>query len=245
MNRLYERMGNMSHLPPERLASLTDEPPTAVELGHLASCELCAHERAAYESLRALSAIEQTRIGTPLTSWESLAPALRADGTIDTGEWRVARRDRRTQNAWLQAAAAVLLLFGGVAYGRYSSRTLASTGPSTGEANSTAVANTTAPDFSNVDEARAAKAQYELLYQSAALYLAEHDTTEYGPTSPAAIRHRLATLDEVGATVRQALSESPADPVINGYYLTTLGQREATLRQLQAVLPAGVGLGSW
>jgi hypothetical protein len=238
-------MENMSHLPPERLAALTDEPPTPVELGHLASCEFCAHERAAYESLRALSAIEQTRIGTPLTSWDSLAPALRADGTIDTGEWRVAaRRERRLQNAWLQAAAAVLLLFGGVAYGRYSARSLASAGSSTGEASPTAVASAPA-EFRNVDEARAAKAQYETLYQSAALYLAEHDTTEYGPTSPAAIRHRLATLDEVGATVRQALSESPADPVINGYYLTTLGQREATLRQLNAVLPAGVQVNSW
>lgn len=235
----------MSHLPPERLAALTDEPPTAVELGHLASCELCAHERAAYESLRALSAIEQTRIGTPLTNWDSLAPALRADGTIDTGEWRVARRERRLQNAWLQAAAGVLLLFGGVAYGRYSARALASGVASTPEANSTAVANAAPAAFRNVEEARAAKTQYETLYQSAALYLAEHDTSEYGPTSPAAIRHRLATLDEVGATVRQALTESPADPVINGYYLTTLGQREATLRQLQAVLPAGVQLGSW
>jgi len=236
----------MSHLPPERLAALTDEPPTAVELGHLASCELCAHERAAYESLRALSAIEQTRIGTPLTSWDSLAPALRADGTIDTGEWRVARRERRLQNAWLQAAAAVLLLLGGVAYGRYSARTLvAAGGASTAEVSATSLATGAPAAFENVDEARAAKAQYELLYQSAAMYLAEHDTTEYGPTSPAAIRHRLATLDEVGATVRQALSESPADPVINGYYLTTLGQREATLRQLNAVLPAGVQVNSW
>jgi hypothetical protein len=55
----------------------------------------------------------------------------------------------------------------------------------------------------------------------------------------------LATLDEVGATVRQALTESPADPVINGYYLTTLGQREATLRQLNASLPAGVRVNSF
>jgi len=236
----------MSHLPPERLAALTDEPPTAAELGHLASCELCAHERAAYESLRALSAIEQTRIGAPLTSWDSLAPALRADGTIDTGEWRVARRERRLQNAWLQAAAAVLLLLGGVAYGRFSARTLAAPeGASTTEVSAMPVANGAPAEFRSVDEARAAKAQYELLYQSAALYLAEHDTTEYGPTSPAAIRHRLATLDEVGATVRQALRESPADPVINGYYLTTLGQREATLRQLNAVLPAGVQVDIW
>ena len=43
----------------------------------------------------------------------------------------------------------------------------------------------------------------------------------------------------------QALSEAPYDPVINGYYLTTIGQREATLRQLNAVLPAGVQVNSY
>ena len=244
----------MSHLPPERLAALTDEPPTAVELGHLATCELCARERSAYESLRALSTLEQASIGAPLTSWDSLAPALREDGTIDTGEWRVARKPRRFQNGWLQAAAAVLLVISGVAYGRYSAGDTfgsggAAAGIAGGESSSVrAVANRSVDvpvTFRSVEEARDARAQYELLYQSAAMYLAEHDTAEYAPTSPAAIRHRLATLDEVGATVRQALNESPADPVINGYYLTTLGQREATLRQLNAVLPAGVQVNSY
>ena len=37
-----------------------------------------------------------------------------------------------------------------------------------------------------------------------------------------------------------SLSRAPADPVINGYYLTTVGQREATLRQLNTVLPASL-----
>ena len=78
-----------------------------------------------------------------------------------------------------------------------------------------------------------------------ALYLAAHDTLQLSPDSPAALRHRVATLDEVGATVRQALTESPGDPVINGYYLTTLGEREATLRQLNASLPAGVRMNSF
>jgi hypothetical protein len=77
------------------------------------------------------------------------------------------------------------------------------------------------------------------------LYVAAHDSLELSSDSPAAMRHRLATLDEVGAMVRQALTESPGDPVINGYYLATLGQREATLRQLNAALPAGVRVNSF
>lgn len=234
----------MSHLPDERLAALSDEPPNSAELAHLASCERCASERAAHRGLRELASAEGAQIGAPLTSWELLAPALRADGVIDTGEWRVARRPRRFTGVWSQAAAALLIALGGVAYGRYSA-----VGSVLPEAASAVAARAheadSVPTFSSVEEARTAQERYETLYQSAALYLAAHDTSELTPDSPAAMRRRLATLDEVGATVRQALSESPGDPVINGYYLTTLGQREATLRQLNAALPAGVRLNSF
>jgi hypothetical protein len=182
-----------------------------------------------------------------LTTWEALAPALRADGVIDTGEWRVARRPRRFTGVWSQAAAALLVALGGMAYGRYSA--VGSVLPESVQGSSAFAArghdSDTTVAFANIEEARAAQERYESLYQSAALYLAAHDTSELSPDSPAAMRHRLATLDEVGATVRQALTESPADPVINGYYLTTLGQREATLRQLNASLPAGVRVNSF
>ncbi|HEY2374586.1 MAG TPA: hypothetical protein VGH98_01305 [Gemmatimonadaceae bacterium] len=229
----------MSHLPDERLSALTDDPPTSAELAHLASCERCAAERAAYRALREVARSEQSRIGAPLSDWESLAPALRADGVIDTGEWRVARRPRRFGGVWSQAAAAVLIAIGGIAYGRYSAA--GSMLPALrhgGGALAKAGADSSA--FSSLEEARSAQEQAQTLYQSAALYLAAHDTLELSPDSPAAMRHRLATLDEVGATVRQALAESPGDPVINGYYLTTLGQRDATLRQLNASLPANM-----
>jgi hypothetical protein len=238
---------DMSHLPDERLAALLDEPPTSAELAHLASCERCAAERAAQRRLRDLANAEGASIGAPLTTWESLAPALRADGVIDTGEWRVARRQRAFTGVWAQAAAALLIALGGIAYGRYTAT--GSVLPDGLHGASAVVAvetdSTSFPTFANVEEARAAQERFESLYQSAALYLAAHDTAELSPDSPAAMRHRLATLDEVGATVRQALTESPGDPVINGYYLTTLGQREATLRQLNASLPAGVRMNSF
>jgi hypothetical protein len=227
----------MSHLPDERLAALNDESPTSAELAHLASCERCAAERMAYRTLRDLANAEQ-RIGSPLSNWETLAPALRLDGVIDTGEWRVARRPRRFGGAWTQAAAAALVAIGGVAYGRYSA-----VGSVLPGSHASAFATKSVPDssaFSSIEEARTAQEQAQTLYQSAALYLAAHDTLDLSPDSPAAIRRRLATLDEVGETVRQALVESPGDPVINGYYLTTLGQREATLRQLNASLPANM-----
>ena len=44
---------------------------------------------------------------------------------------------------------------------------------------------------------------------------------------------------------REAMRQAPHDPVINGYYLTTLGQREATLRQLSTALPASLRANSF
>ena len=240
-----DRTVDMSHLPDERLAALSDEPPTQAELAHLAACERCASERVAYRSLRAVASAEQSRIGAPLSDWDSLAPALKADGIIDTGEWRVARRPRRPVGGWSQVAAAVIIAIVGVAYGRYSAGgSMLPLSVRSQHAVAAAGSDSTA-HFSSVEEARAAQDHYEALYQSAALYLSEHDSLDLAPDTPAAMRHRLATLDEVGQTVRQALSESPGDPVINGYYLTTLNQREATIRQLNAALPAGVRVNSF
>src|SRR5690606_18139253 len=43
---------------------------------------------------------------------------------------------------------------------------------------------------------------------------------------------RLAALEGIVLTTRAALNESPADPVINGYHLTALEQRDALLRRI-------------
>src|SRR5204862_6993327 len=113
------RNRHMLHLSTERLATLVDESPTPAELAHLASCVDCARERAMYRSLADLAGSEATRIGAPLTRWESLAPALLADGVIDDG--RVLRLGaRRARRPWLQAAAAVLFIAGGMIAGRFT-----------------------------------------------------------------------------------------------------------------------------
>ena len=59
------------------------------------------------------------------------------------------------------------------------------------------------------------------------------------PADPQTYRARLAALDRAGRVMRDALRDAPEDPVINGYYLTTLGQREATLRQINVAQPGG------
>ena len=229
MSVYHARTPNMSHLPTERLAALVDEVPTSAELAHLTSCDECARERAVFRGLAEMAVTESTRIGTPLTKWETLAPVLVSDGVIDTGRGSPFRR-HSVRRPWVQAAAALLLLAGGVAAGRYSASGKATTIASTDSV----------PTFRSIDDARAAQAQFQLLYQQATAYLAQNDTGSLLTDSPSAMRARLTALDRAREVMGKALNEAPYDPVINGYYLTTIGQREATIRQLNTVLPASM-----
>jgi hypothetical protein len=157
----------------------------------------------------------------------------------------------------------VLLVLGGAVAGRVSAPAIPSgiagmqstaTRVARGAADSAdrivrPIADTTAA-FRNTTEALVALARAEQQYQVAAAYLLEHDTTGRGAAgatprgedSPSVYRARLAALDNMMTASRQALYEAPHDPVINRYYLATLGAREATLRQLNTALPDGVQL---
>ncbi len=230
---------NMSHLPTERLAALVDEAPTVAELVHLATCAECGRERSMYRSLAELSSNELARIGSPLTRWETLAPALRADGVIAAGGG-LHFRARHVRRPWLQAAAAVLLVAGGMMLGRYTTGAPAlPVNDGSSNVAATSPADSTAR-FRSIEEARAAQQQSQAEYETATAFLAQQDTAGKPSDSPAAMRTRLAALDRTRQVMGEALNEAPYDPVINGYYLTTLGQREATLRQLNTVMPASM-----
>src|SRR5262249_4182782 len=217
-------------------AALVDETPTGAELAHLTSCPECARERAAYQAVADLASAEANRLGAPLTTWDALAPVLVADGVIDDGRG-LRFTARSTRRPWLQAAAAVLLLSGGVVAGRWSARMTTPTPTSN-------VALTLPGDsvqtFRTVQEARNAQAQAQSAYQTATAYLAQQDTSGLAIESPSAMRARLAALDRTRDAMGEALNEAPYDPVINSYYLTTIGQREATMRRLNTVLPASM-----
>jgi hypothetical protein len=237
------RNTSMSHLSLERLAALVDEPPTAAELSHLAGCAECARERAAYRNLVELAVNDSASIASPLTSWEALRPSLIRDGIVDDGN-RAPMVQRRAGRPWLQAAAAVLLVTGGLVGGRLSAG--ASPIPTAnGAATTVATSADSGPRFRNVDDARAAQAQAQTLYQNATAFIAQRDTTTMPAESPAAMRTRLAALDRTRRVLGEALNEAPYDPVINGYYLTTVGQREATIRQMNVVAPASMKLTSY
>lgn len=80
------------------------------------------------------------------------------------------------------------------------------------------------------DEAVAFYREAEGLYLGALTRMAElGGGSDYG--DPYA---RLAALEAITSITRAALGQAPADPVLNGYHVTALAQRDATLRQIAA-----------
>jgi hypothetical protein len=246
----------MSHLSTERLAALGDEEPTAAEAAHLAACAECARERAAYRSLVAMAHAERDAIGLPLTRWESIASALENEQLVGppspSGAATVTPTRGRTirfLRAPVRAAAGFLLLAGGAMVGRVSAgASPLPIGSSRPDAVSQRVADGNtgvsrerdSVTFASVEEARAAQLRSESMYQQAAAFLADHDSIAASDYSPEMVKSRLAALDQMISTTRAAMREAPHDPVINGYYLTTVGQREVALRQLNTALPASL-----
>ena len=237
----------MSHLHPERLAALADGEPTAAEATHLSSCASCAHEIAAHRRLLMLAWQERETLSAPLTSWESLAESLRGEGLLrDTATTASRGGSRGGGPGWLQAAAAVVILVGGMAIGRGTLPAPAGSGiASVGQQPSdTRLASNTDSSiaFRSPAEAISVLQRAERDYRLAMMYLAGQDTVARTADDPDVYRARLAALDEMAGVALDAVQQAPQDPLMNRYYLTTLGARDATLRQLGEKLPENVQL---
>ena len=225
----------MQHLMPETLARLIEEAPSEDETLHLASCGEC---RAELEAMRADHAAlaDLPMIEPPPTEWPELEARLLEEGLIR-------RRAGLPRWAMLGRAAAAVALFAlGTATGTFllGSRTPAAT-PGIVAANAAPtglpVLNgqqepllVSAAVPANADEALLLYRQAEAVYLDALTRVAELG----GQAEPGDPLARLAALESIAAITRSALDESPADPIINGYHLTALAQREATLRQIAA-----------
>ena len=247
----------MLHLSAERIAALADDEPTTTEGEHLARCATCARERSVHRSLRSLAASERVAgtAAAPLTSWETLLPALRSEGLVADASGGAAAAEpkgpkvlffaRRWPHAGLmRAAAAVLLMAVGLVAGRWSAGVAPVPGLRTSKDTLTALVADTTLAFQNASQALAALTRYEHGYQAAAQFLALHDTASR-VDGREAYQARLATLDQVAAATRQGLEETPYDPVINRYYLSALSARQATLQQLSSTLPPTVQVGGY
>ena len=198
-------------------------------------------------ALDEMVARERERGAPPLTDWDALSVRLRAEGLI-----REPVISRFTSRRWMQLAAGITLAVGGAAAGRISAgapllpaQPVASTSqltPQPETISAPAPANTSlasATEFKSAEEAWDVLNRAGEEYQRASLYLSASNAAVPMPDNPAQYRTRLAALDNVMTEIRGALKEAPQDPVINQYYLQTVGAREATLRQLGTTLRPG------
>lgn len=232
----------MQHLSIERLAELADGEPTAAERDHLAECAMCSAERVAYRRVVAMAADERRHIAPPISTWGLLSEELREQGLITTREEMTARTAfvARTKVIAWRSAAAIAILATGLVTGRMTAGMPLRTALAMGVADSSQVSQLAinADDFASTASAMQVLQRAQQDYERAALYLANHDTsTAEGATE--AYRTRLAALDEMAETSLRALSEAPADPIINQVYFTTLGARNMTLGKLATALPTG------
>jgi hypothetical protein len=243
----------MSHLSTDRLAAFADETPTPDEATHLAGCWDCRAEVAAYRRLARLAAMAPVH-SEPLTAWSQLAPPLRAQGIIVDAQRMgspspggatvtpLMKADRKPSlNVWvMRLAAGLALLVGGGLVGRATA--LAGAASNAGYA----MAASALPQYGSPDEAVRALNVAQQQYQSAAAFLASRDTlSRFVGMNQDSYEARLAALDDIAATTRAALYRAPQDPLLNQYYLTTLGAREATLREIGAALPTSRRLGRY
>jgi hypothetical protein len=201
----------MQHLNDEELARLVDEDPTEDEIAHLEHCAACVSEvRAMQLQTQALASLPDVEPPPRLAA--RLHAGMAVEGLL------LSNRSRR-QSMLRVAASLALFAAGGMAgfLGR-------------GARDEGDMASLQRSPPASVAEATQRLQQAEAAYTAA---LAAYSEVGGSVPSPDPVS-RLAALEGIVLTTRAALNEAPADPVINGYHLTALEQRDAILRQIEA-----------
>jgi hypothetical protein len=241
----------MSHLNLETLARLIDDTPDPTETGHLDNCKQCRDELEAMRGdVAAMQRLEDPE--PPVAQWLLLEQRLEREGLM--------RRTWRWQPSAMRAAAAVVIfVLGGISASlltRSEPRayltqnnppnvgTVTQPAPLTNPAATLAettiapapVVNAPATIVAQQVPARTAEEAAARLRTAETDYLAalSRYTELAGRASEGDPLARLAALESIVATTRAALGRAPADPVINGYHLTAVAQRDALLRQASA-----------
>jgi len=187
------------------------------------------------DQLDQIIAEERSRQQPPLNEWRTIATRAREEGLIRESQ---SSRIWGSAQPWLQAAAAILILVGGIAIGRTTIALPAATGAASSatagqetasvigsESQSTSPVSAT---FGSVEEAAVTLDRAVADYQRASQFLAANNTSIGTRDSLSIYAARAAALDEIVHATESALQTAPHDPVINQYYLATMGARVAT-----------------
>ncbi|MDP9206433.1 MAG: hypothetical protein M3P12_13435 [Gemmatimonadota bacterium] len=191
------------------------------------------------DQLDQIIAEERARPQPPLNDWRTIGARARDEGLIRESS----SGGRGSRQPWMQAAAAVLLLIGGIGIGRTTialpSATVRSNAPQTANpptataSGSFAVSGPGDTTFASLEEAAATLDRAVAEYKRATAFLAANNSPGPSRDSLAMYSKRLVALDKVFDATESALQAAPQDPVINQYYLATMGARAAT-RQMVA-----------
>ena len=199
------------------------------------------------EQLDQIIAEERSREQEPLNEWRTIAARAREEGLIRDSQ---SSRWWASSQPWLQSAAAVLLLVGGIAIGRTTiglptaaQSPVATVAPSVPATSTASAGRSSGPSlgtttFASVDEASAVLKQAVDAYQRASQFLAVNNGSAGSGDSLAMYSARVAALDKIENATVSALQTAPHDPVINQYYLATMGARVAT--QQMVARPVGL-----
>ena len=178
------------------------------------------------EQLDRIIAEERLREQAPLNDWRTIAARAREEGLIRESQ---SSRWWASSQPWLRSAAAVLLLVGGIAIGRATIALPSAVQSTASKSTPTANAN-----FASMDDASAALNRAVDEYQRASEFLAVNNASTGSRDSLTMYTKRVAALDKIENATVSALQTAPHDPVINQYYLATMGARVATQQQLVA-----------
>ena len=218
----------MEHLTLEALSRLVDETPSRSERRHLADCEICSTEldlvRQQTEALRSLPAMRPAP-----GDWEALEAQLEEEGLIRGGDIvRTGARLFGVRRSWMQAAAALVLFGAGGALG-------AALAPSDGTLGSSArlvdPATLTVAEAATSEQAaervRSAEQQY---YAAVVRYRELTRGSDAARPDPG----RFAAIDALVAASQAAVQQAPDDPFLNGFLVSAVAERQATLRRISS-----------
>jgi hypothetical protein len=250
------------HLTLEAIARLVDEEPTPAETLHLEHCDACRRELQDMRDDSAVLA-SLPPIQPPAGEWMAIEARLTREGlirsNISTSSWRAGLlRIAAALIIFFLGTMAGIAWVGGSA----PSSDLAAiadqqpltirpaTDPlpaetvvapsvraATGAGNLTGGEVRLASELILVRDPRTPEELERLMREAEALLFQVVLRSSQSSMPPADVGDpftRLAVLEGITTLTGTALGQAPADPVLNGYHVAALAQREATLRQIAA-----------